>query len=199
VDDQASVELLEKLRQGDKQAAEQIYCRFVERLIAFAGSRLSPIMASRFDPEDVVQSVFRSLSVRAREGKFVVSRNGDLWKLLVSITINKLRGQIDRHSAAKRRVGREVSVDSLLRSPDLLREIATQDPSPADAAELVDEVRHLMKQLEPDQRTCLELRLQGFSLEEIAMQTDCSERTVRRVMDKVKRLLESRMIVSHDT
>jgi DNA-directed RNA polymerase specialized sigma24 family protein len=48
-----------------------------------------------------------------------------------------------------------------------------------------------MAALEPQHRRMLELRLQGCNLEEIATALDCSERTVIRVLERVKKKLVS--------
>ena len=59
VDDE-SIELLDRVRQGDEQAATELFDRYVERLIRLAQSRLSAKLRRRVDAEDVVQSVYRS-------------------------------------------------------------------------------------------------------------------------------------------
>ena len=49
-----------------------------------------------------------------------------------------------------------------------------------------------MRDLKPLQRQMVEMRLQGFSLEEIATATDRSERLVRRVLSQIKERLKER-------
>jgi DNA-directed RNA polymerase specialized sigma24 family protein len=46
-----------------------------------------------------------------------------------------------------------------------------------------------MSKLEPLERRMLEMRLQGYNLEEIAAATQRTERTVRRALTEVKQLL----------
>src|SRR5262249_48798612 len=105
--------LLQGCRDGDETAAEALYSRFVKRLTALARSRLSPRLSSRTDPEDIVQSVFRSFFVDARDGRFSLSRGGDLWRLLSAIAKHKLSRQV-RHAAAFRRsLSRELSIEDV--------------------------------------------------------------------------------------
>ena len=59
-------QLLERIREGDEQAATELFDRYVDRLIELARSRLSPKLARRLDPEDVVQSACRSFFRLAR-------------------------------------------------------------------------------------------------------------------------------------
>ena len=63
-------------------------------------------------------------------------------------------------------------------------------PSPGEAMALIEEVQALMHLLEPSQRRILELRLQGFNLDEIAATVGCTQRTVRRALDRIKHLAQ---------
>ncbi len=187
--EQSSEELLSRVRAGNASAADELFHRFFEGLIALAAARLSAKLARRLDPEDVVQSAYRSFFLGAQQGRYVLKRSGDLWRLLVGITLHKLQHQVEHHTAAKRALAGEqlLAEDSLGGLADLVQ---ARDPSPLEAAALADEVEQLLARLEPHQRPMLELRLQGHSLDEIAQQLQCSERTVRRTMDVVRKMLD---------
>ncbi len=88
-----SAELLARFQDGDDRAAEEIFERYIDRLTRLARSRLSPKLAHRLDAEDVVMSAWRSFFVAAGAGRFSLKRSGDLWRLLVSITLHKLYRQ----------------------------------------------------------------------------------------------------------
>lgn len=183
-----SAELLRRCRSGDNAAAEAIYQRYAERLLALARSRLSPKLARRVDADDVVQSTYRSFFVRAREGQFTVDEDGDLWRLLATITLHKLGRQAKRHRAARRSLDRE--------APDadgvLLAELAAREPSPADVVAAAEELHWLMSQLDSTHRQAVQLRLQGLTIGEVAAAIGRSERTVRRWLAEAKQLLEER-------
>jgi DNA-directed RNA polymerase specialized sigma24 family protein len=116
-----------------------------------------------------------------------------LWKLLVSITLHKLQHQVHRHKALKRSVenergfGGESSLERLKGGGAVTRE-----PPPDEAVIIAEEVERLMRGLKPLDRRIVSLRLQGYGIEEIASQTDRSERWVRRVLDVVKLRLDRR-------
>lgn len=188
VDDNGK-DLLARWQAGDQQAAEELFHRYADRLIALARGRLSAKLAGRVDPEDVVQSAYRSFFADAQAARYRIERGGDLWRLLVSITLHKLQDQVDRHTADKRSIDAECrfgSEDSLIGiRPHLL----SRDPSPIEAATLADELEQVMRRLQPAERRMLELRLQGYNLEEIAAAMDCSERTVIRTLNRVKQQL----------
>jgi DNA-directed RNA polymerase specialized sigma24 family protein len=105
--DDTSAELVDRWRQGDQRAAERLFEGYAARLVGLARSRLSGKLARRLDAEDVVQSAFRSFFDGVHQGQYEVSHPGDLWRLLVSITLHKLYRQARRHAAGKRALDRE--------------------------------------------------------------------------------------------
>ena len=179
---ETSADLLERFRQGDTQAADVLFARYVERLVEMVRWQISPSLQKRLDPEDAVHSAYRSFFVRARQGQFVLTRSGELWKLLVTITLNKLRRQIAHHRAKKRAVARD--------RPFAVASLGTVDvasgPTPLEAIAAVDELESFMATLSPLQRHVLELRLQENHWDEIASATGRSERTVRRALEKIR-------------
>jgi DNA-directed RNA polymerase specialized sigma24 family protein len=107
VNNETSVDLWRRCAAGDEDAAEQIYRRYAAGLMTLARRRLSARLARRVDPEDVVQSAYRSFFLRGREGQFRIERSGDLWRLLTTITVKKLLGQVEFHQAQQRDFQRE--------------------------------------------------------------------------------------------
>jgi RNA polymerase sigma factor (sigma-70 family) len=184
------VALVARWRAGDEQAAAELFRRYANRLVALARSRLPAKLAQRVDPEDVVQSVYRSFYAGAREDRYDLQRGGDLWRLLVTITLRKVSYQVRRNAAGKRTVALEQgfgSEDSLL---GIQPRMLAREPSPVEALALAESLKQVMEQLEPLHRRMLELRLLGNDVEEIAAATDRTQRTVRRVLDEVKHRLE---------
>jgi RNA polymerase sigma factor (sigma-70 family) len=185
-----SLILLEKFRDGDEQAAEALFARYFERLTSLARSRLSTRLARRTDPEDIVLSVYRSFFVGAREGRFVLSRGGDLWRLLSSITTHKLLKQARHEGAARRSFSVEVPLDQVAEERFSERRY---DPTPEDALAIADELEQVFSLLDPFGRRVLELRLQGLKISEIAEDAGRSERTVRRSLAQIRELMADRL------
>src|SRR5579862_8992253 len=94
--------LLRLFREGQPDAAKDLYHRYACRLMAFARSQLSSNLARRMEPEDLIQSVFAVFFQEARKGSYVVPANGDLWQLLLVMALNKIRTRGSYHHAAKR-------------------------------------------------------------------------------------------------
>ena len=76
---------------GDPQAAELLFARYAARLTQVAEQNLSRKVAAREGGEDVVQSVFRTFFRRSAEGQFQIDTSAQLWRLLVKITVQKVR------------------------------------------------------------------------------------------------------------
>lgn len=179
---------VERWQAGDQSAAANLYYRYVEQLIKLAQRRLSSKLAARVDPEDIVQSVFRSFFVRARQGKFVFKGDDDIWKLLVQITIHKTLKQVAHHRRGKRDAGVEVSAAS--GDADLLVSYLSREPTPEEAAIFVDELASFLRMLRPEDRKIIEMRLEGFDQVEIAKRLGVTDRTIRRVMERIRSLAE---------
>jgi len=190
--DDSAVQLVARWQQGDEQAAAELFRRFFERLISLVRSRISANLAQRFDPEDVVQSAYRSFFGGARDGRYVVQHGSDLWQLLLVITLHKLHHQVRWNRCAKRSINREHRLDVENSSEAVPADLLARGPSAVEAVSLVDEVECVMRGLDPLQRRVLELRLQGHTLEEIVAQTERSITTVRWTLKQIKQQLEQR-------
>jgi RNA polymerase sigma-70 factor (ECF subfamily) len=192
VDDQSQW-LMARWQQGDEDAAKELFHRYSERLVALVRSRLADKLAPRVDPEDVVQSVYRSFFSNARDSRYVLEQSGDLWRLLVSMTMHKVFGQARRHRAEKRSVDREQPLIAGDGWFGLSSEMLSREPSPDDAAAVVDELEHVMGSLDPLHRRMVEMRLQGYGTPEIAAEVDRSNRMVNLVLEQVREELKKRL------
>src|SRR4051794_31226371 len=80
--DPAFANLMDRLRTGEQAAAKEIFQRFAWRLVALARTRLDSRIRLKVDPEDVMQSVFKSFFLRQSEGQFDLENWDGLWSLL---------------------------------------------------------------------------------------------------------------------
>lgn len=174
------------LRQGDPGATKEVFDQYVDRLVAMARKRISQRLASRIDAEDIVQSVFRTFFHRAKQGQFEFNDPDDICKMLARITAHKTFRQIAHHQAGKRDAGRDAgSGDD---AQDLVVNLASREPSPDEAAMLLDQMEHFLAQLKPEDREILELRMQGFATLEIAKKLNITDRKIRRLMERMRAL-----------
>ena len=164
----------------DEVAARQLFDRYVVRLTALARSRLSASLKRRLDPEDIVQSAFRSFFIGARAGRWSATSDSDMWSLLAMLTLRKLARQVRRHRSEKRSVLRETESTTGWIAP------ARETPTAEEAALLTDELEWLVASTTGLDREVLLLQLRGEEVAEIASTLDVSERTVRRSQQRTR-------------
>jgi RNA polymerase sigma-70 factor (ECF subfamily) len=187
--DQSDDWLLRECREGNQDAATQLYTRYVDRLRALAEARCSASLARRVDPDDIVQSAFRSFFRGVRQGFYDVPEGEDLWKLLLVIVLNKIRAKGAFHRAAKRDV-------RMTESRDWSQTVSDDHPGDEsfDNVFLRMVVEEALEQLDPRQREMVELRIQGHEVAEIAEKTGRSKRTVERNLQEVREKLRGLLI-----
>jgi RNA polymerase sigma-70 factor (ECF subfamily) len=139
------------------------------------------------DPDDVVQSVYRSFFHRHGEGQFEVQDWDGLWTLLTLITVRKCAGRVGYFLAACRSLRREADVAAPPGEADRPNwEPAGDEPTPEEAAVLAETLERVMRGMEKWEAEILTLSLQGYSVPEISQQVCRAERTVERVRERIK-------------
>jgi RNA polymerase sigma-70 factor (ECF subfamily) len=108
--------------------------------------------------------------------------------LLTTITIRKCADRARFHQAERRDVRREAVAPAEAPAPWLAA--VSREPTPDHAAMLSEVMQDLFGRLEEDERTMIELSLQGFSTQEISERTGRAERSVRRLRERVRKFLE---------
>jgi len=184
------VELAGRLRAGDEGAAAEVFRRFAGRLIALAHAELDARLRRKVDPEDIVQSVYRSFFTRHRAGQFDLATWDALWSLLTVITVRKCLNRAKYYRAKCRDAAGETDGSACGDGTVEQGEAIDREPTPLEAAVLAETVEQMMRGLEPDDRTIIELSLQGYTAAEISARVGRAERTVARVRERIKRRLE---------
>lgn len=187
MNDEGSVtHLFNRLRRGDRTAMTELWEAFCPRLAGIARKTFAGRKLGSVDTEDVVLAALDTFWQRAEKGQFsgVWNRN-DLWNLLATITVRKVRNQIrfeERRGAGMvfsdghltDAYGRTISLD------EVLGEIPNQELDL-----LADEY---LSQLDEECRMIAILRLMEYTNLEIAEQLKCSERKVERKMARIREL-----------
>src|SRR5262249_14799781 len=141
------------------------------------------------DPEDVVQSAYKSFFRRFDEGSLDIGGWNSLWGLLTVITVRKCADRANYHRAECRDPAREAPSPAG-EEPQPWQEAFGREPTPLEAAELSEAVDRLLGGLDEDERPVIELSLQGHTTQEISRQLGRPERTVRRLRERVRERLE---------
>jgi RNA polymerase sigma-70 factor (ECF subfamily) len=189
--DSPAQDLLARLRAGDEQAAAEVFNRFTRRLVGLARLKLGQSLRGKEDPEDAVQSALMSFFPRYAAGQFELASWDELWGLLARMTAHKCGDRVERFRAARRDIRREVSAPAADDSNPSW-EFLTRDPTPAQAVVLTEIIEELHGSLGERDRAILALHLQGIDVAVISTELQCSERTVFRVLERIRQQLERR-------
>lgn len=177
------------LREGNSEAAQQLWERYFARLVEFARGKLHGTSRRASDEEDVALSAFHSFCVAAERFPRLTNRQ-DLWQILVMLTARKAFQERRRQCSQKR--GGPTGENGtrgpgpLFEDPDL-DEIVGSEPTP-DFSILVAEQFHALLALLPDEdlRLVAQLRLEEYTNAEISARLHCSERTVERKLALIR-------------
>jgi len=184
--------LLQRFRRGQDDAPTLLFLRYAERLRALASKQSSQAMATRVDPEDIVQSVFRTFFRRAAAGQYDVPEGEEIWKLLLVITLNKIRALGTFHQAARRDVRQTSGGNAYDRA---IESMAGKDAEALTVLRLV--IDEILEALPPGHRPIIELRIEGYEVAGIAQQVRRSKRTVERILQEFRERLDAQIHEGH--
>jgi RNA polymerase sigma-70 factor (ECF subfamily) len=173
----ADASLVRRFRGGDEDAATHLYRRYAARLRKLAASQAGADLAPRFDPEDVVQSVFRTFFRRAAAGEYDVPAGDELWKLFLVIGLNKVRALAAHHRAGKRDVRHTTG------SAAIAAAAASDDE---DLRILETTVEELLAPLPASHREIITLRIAGHEVADIAARSGRAKRSVERILQEFR-------------
>jgi DNA-directed RNA polymerase specialized sigma24 family protein len=180
------------LKAGDRDAAQKLRERYFEALVRLARARLREVNRAAADEEDAALSAFDSFCRGAARNRYPrLDDREDLWRILFVITERKALDQARRLRRLKRGgwriLGRSESADGDLEGRGVA-DVAAREPSPEFAAMVADEYRDLLGRLRDDSlRNVAGLRMEGYTIEEIADRLGCSLRSVARKVELVRR------------
>ena len=179
-------DLVTDYQAGSESAAKDLFDKYCERLLRLAKRRIGQRMSSRFDPEDVVQSAFRTFFTRVKNDEFEFEGENDTFKLLVRLTVRKTLRRIQYHRADKRNP--EVETGNQSDGSEVFNRVASHEPAAEVEVALLDEFERFVGQLPPLDRQVLELKVQGYSTVEIAEKLGTYDRKVRRIIERLESL-----------
>jgi RNA polymerase sigma factor (sigma-70 family) len=175
---------LHRLQNGESSAAErELVNRYLAQIAALARKRLCGKKKAAADAEDVALSVMNSFLLRAKDGRFpdLHDRTG-LWNLLARITVRKAINHVNHLNAQYLDPDREESLPSF-------EVLVSREPSPELAAEVTEQFEQMMEHLGNDTlRKVAQMRLEGYTNEEIAQTLGCCKKTVIRKVQLIQQL-----------
>jgi DNA-directed RNA polymerase specialized sigma24 family protein len=179
-----------QLQAGDPAAAQQLWERYFRRLVGLARLKLRDAPRRAADEEDVALSAFDSFCRSAEQGRFPqLSDRDGLWRLLVVLTIRKAQHLVRDETRQKRR-----PVSNGFARPDeasVLEQVLSREPTPDLAAQVAEEYSALLRRLNDSKLEAIALlRMEGYTVEEIAPKLGTVGRTIKRKLQLIRSIWE---------
>ena len=177
-------DLLDRLRHGDADAAEQFVAEYEPFVREVVRRGLPDRLRAKFDSADVVQSVWVRVLPALRDGAWTIADRSCLRALLATIARRRLVSRYRHHRAA---VEREEPA-----RPELTGLPEPRVPQPSETARAYELWERMLAICPPAHHELLHLRRQGLTMQEIAGRIGMHEGSVRRVLRRLARELTLR-------
>jgi DNA-directed RNA polymerase specialized sigma24 family protein len=171
---------IEQLQNGEALAAQKLWERYFQRLVALAGAKLRSLPRRGKDEDDVALSAFDSFFRGVERNRFPrLDDRDDLWQILFVITERKAIDLIEYERRRKRdvrRIGGNIPL-----------QLAGTEPDPAFAAEVAEQCEALLALLPDDElRKIAVHKMEGHTNKEIAEKLGCAEVTIERRLWRIR-------------
>lgn len=177
--------LIVRLRSGDESAASEVYTRYANRVFGLVHQQMADRLRAQMQPEDIVQSVFKSVFRGINMGSYDAPEGGTLWQLMAIVAVHKVRRNARRRTALRRDSRRTQSLNAM-------EKFDTADDCTPE--EFESAIREAIEDLKETEQDVVLLRVQGYSVEEIATKLDRSRRSIERALQNIR----TKMLSSFD-
>lgn len=171
-------DLVERLRDGDVAAGEQLIRAYEPYLRMIVRRRISAALRPKFDSIDIVQSIWADVFQRFGDGEWDFADANKLRAFLATVARNRFIDRSRHHLRGDKYIN---SYDN-----EFLDELPIAATNEIPVVDLWD---RLLAVCPPGHRELLELKREGFSLEEIANKTGLHKSSVRRIIYELARRL----------
>jgi len=180
-------ELAKRLCARDPVAESLVVDRYMVQLVALARRNLANRICQKTSPEDAVQSAFKSFFKRLHRGQFDLESWDSLWSLLALITTRKCAARRAHFLSARRDVRRETPLSTTFLDGGTPCLTSLPSPRPDEVLALTELVEQLLRGFSDGEQQVVQMRLHGYSIAEICEKLGRADRTVRRVLARVRR------------
>jgi RNA polymerase sigma-70 factor (ECF subfamily) len=174
--------LVARARQGDQAAITQLVQQYEPVVRRVARAQLAGPLRTLFDSTDLVDSVHRSVLVGLRTNQFDISSPKGLITLAVTMVNRKIALQWRRLKSQERCLGKRIE------SGSVEARLLSLYGSPDDPAKIAA-LREFLQTLDSTEQRLIELRLEGYSMPEIAPMLGLSVEVLRVRLNRLRRHL----------
>jgi DNA-directed RNA polymerase specialized sigma24 family protein len=179
------------LREGDSLSARRLWESYYEQLVRLARRKLEGRGRLVADEEDVALSALKSFCRGMARGRFEqIADTDSLWNLLVTITLHKVLHLVRDEGRKKRGGGqRRSAIDGDMTDAELIQELVSSEPTPQVATQLAEEAERLLGMLpSPELVELAQLKMEGYTNDEIAQRWQRTARTVERKLNLIRQI-----------
>jgi RNA polymerase sigma-70 factor (ECF subfamily) len=181
-------DFLRRIQSGDEGAAKELLERFESEVRLVVRRQLPRLLRSRFDSLDFLQSVWGSFFRRMRSAPTEFEDSRHLVAFLARAAKNKVIDEYRRAASHKHNMHREEPLWSEGHRP---KDVPASIDTPSEVAEAHEVLVRLRELIPAERRTILELKAEGLSSRDIGERLGISERTVQRVLEELRRRMET--------
>jgi RNA polymerase sigma-70 factor (ECF subfamily) len=193
MDDENLSDLIGRARAGDQVAIQRLLEQFEGDVRMTVRDRLPRALRSQFDSMDFVQAVWKSVFTGFEPDLTQFTTAQHLKGYLEGVARNKVIAEYRRRTRTRKYdLKREEPLYVQRGNRELVREVPASDPSPSQNVQARDRFAQMIVGRSPLEVEVIELRRSGLTFDEIAQKTGINERSVRRIIDSVRRKMEAR-------
>ncbi len=179
--------LLQQAALGVESAQQAISQKYADQIRAVARVLLGPQLRQHLDTMDLVQSVHHSILIGLRQQRFQFSSSDKLIALACAILRRKVAKKWRRHRRQLTLTSGTAHDSQQL--VDVLSSITNHETSPSLIAQFNDQLVKVCSHLGETERVMLEMRLDGYTSQEIAKRLDLHPVALRVRWTRLRRKL----------
>lgn len=178
---------IDQLVDGNEQAARELWGHVSARVCEFARQKLDPMTRRRYDENDAANSAFHSLCRGISDGRLEANDRNALWGLLAVITSRKISAQRRFVNRQKRGGGAERGESGF--GDAGINAIKGNQQTPDVLAEVSESCNELLNAIPDDaMKKIVLLKFQGATNGEVAGELNCTQRTIERKLERIRRI-----------
>jgi RNA polymerase sigma factor (sigma-70 family) len=175
-------DLMARMRAGCPDAARRLFHDYSACVTKVLRARLNPTVRRMYDTADLHQSVFASF-FQAPPERFDFETSKDLVRYLVAIAKNKA---IDLHRKRVFCRTRSLRREATSKDSDGFLESAGAERTPSGIVMANEEWEALIGDLSPCERQAMQMLRDNYSYREIRQQTGMGEKTIQRLVRRIR-------------
>jgi RNA polymerase sigma factor (sigma-70 family) len=175
----------EKIGEEENARLEHLINEFIPSLLICAKNQISDRYSSKFDHEDIAQTVLRSVVRRVNSGKIKIGDDdGQFWPLLLTIMKCKIYNRVRSFKTKKRNINRQTH------QVEDFQQAFSREADPQDAACFIELIEWLSARLPPQEMEIIQLKLEGRTIREIAEKLGVVKKTVSRKLRIISKVMQ---------